>query len=337
MPDFAIGGSFHKAARTLVRIVPLVLPNRYFAVRNTSGFVTLPTLNPGQAYLEMQATTKASAKFDDTEKEFRLFGDNGWADSVTTASKLSMSAETMFQMNVELDSNNVPIFVGDYSEEFSVIERARYDKDSEVYFEVLLEMGRNQQGDYIYDFLGFNGAIRNINHAAAPEDMTVFTYDVISRGRPVVGRYNNGGALIPIGAIQSTQLSTAPSSGTRRYAVVPADNATAVAVSATPTVTYTTNGTAALTQLRLPVSGGGGGFQLEVASSGVQVPCTAVLGGAGGNVVTITPAANLAAATIYRLRVADGAIVQLLDSSGAPSATGLRRPLQGFSTSFRTA
>lgn len=336
MADYAIGGSFHKASRTLIRVVPLVLPNRYFAVRNASGFVTLPTLNPGQAYLEMQATTKASIKFDDTEKEFRLFGDNGWADSVTTASKLSMSAETMFQMNVEQDSDGVPIFVGDYSEEFGLIERSRYDKDSEVYMEILKEMGKNQAGEYIYDFVGFNGAFRNVNDAASPEDMTVITYDMISRGRPVVGRYNNGGTLIPIGAIQSTQLSTAPSSGTRRYAVVPADNATAVAVSATPTITYTTDGTAALTQLRLPVSGGGG-FQLEVASSGVQVPCTAALGGAGGNVVTITPAANLAAATIYRLRVADGAIVQLLDSTGAPSATGLRRPLQGFSATFRTA
>jgi hypothetical protein len=336
MADYSIGGSFHKASRTLPRIVPLVLPNRYFAVRDSAGFITLPTLNPGQSYLEMQALTKASIKFDDTEKEFRLFGDNGWADSVTTASKLSMSGETMFQMNVELEGDGVPIFVGDYSEEFGLIEKARYDKDTEVYIEFLKEMGKNRQGEYIYDFLGFNGAIRNINDAASPEDMTVITFDVMSRGRPVVGRLNNGFTKIPIGAIQSSQLSTAPSSGNRRYAVVPADNATGVAVSAAPTVTYTSDGTLALAQLRLPVNGGGG-FQLEVASSGIQVPVTVALGGVGNNVVTITPAANLAAATIYQLRVTDGAIVQLLDSSGAPSATGLRRPLQGFTTTFRTA
>jgi hypothetical protein len=45
----------------------------------------------------------------------------------------------------------------------------------------------------------------------------------------------------------------------------------------------------------------------------------------------------LGAATIYRLRVADGAIQQSLDASGNPSATGVRKPLQGFATTFRTA
>ena len=86
------------------------------------------------------------------------------------ASKLSISAETMFQMNVEQDADGVPIFVGDYSEEFGLIEKARYNKDDEVYMEILKEMGRNQQGEYIYDFVGFNGAIRNVNDAASPDD-----------------------------------------------------------------------------------------------------------------------------------------------------------------------
>jgi hypothetical protein len=338
MADYAIGGSFIKTNRTLIRIVPLQLPNRYFGVRDANGFVTLPTLNPGDSYIELQGATKATLKFDDTEKEFRLFGDNGWADSVTMASKATISLETFFQKKIVEDADGVPVFRGDYSDEFQVIERSRYDKDTEVYMEVLKEMGRLEgaSGPWIYDFVGFNGCIRNMNDPLAAEELGAITCDFMSRGRPVVGRYNAGSTQIPIGQIQSSLLSTSASSGTRRYAVVPADNASGVAVTSTITVTYTSNGTLALDQLKLPAQGGAG-FQLEAVSSGVIVPATATLGGAGSNVVTITPAANLSAGTIYRLKVVDGAIVQLLDSSGAPSASGLRRPLAGFSSTFRTA
>jgi hypothetical protein len=55
------------------------------------------------------------------------------------------------------------------------------------------------------------------------------------------------------------------------------------------------------------------------------------------NVVTINPVADLSAATIYRLVVRDGAITQAVDASLAASPTGIRRPLAGFSTTFRTA
>jgi hypothetical protein len=55
------------------------------------------------------------------------------------------------------------------------------------------------------------------------------------------------------------------------------------------------------------------------------------------NVVTINPAANLAAGTIYNLIVADGAITQAVDASGNASASGIKRPIQGLTTSFRTA
>jgi hypothetical protein len=54
-------------------------------------------------------------------------------------------------------------------------------------------------------------------------------------------------------------------------------------------------------------------------------------------VVTINPDASLGAATIYRLRVADGAIKQALDGSGNPSASGVLFSLEGFETLFKTA
>jgi hypothetical protein len=53
-------------------------------------------------------------------------------------------------------------------------------------------------------------------------------------------------------------------------------------------------------------------------------------------VVTINPSANLAYEVIYRLVVRDGAITQAVNDSLAADATGIRRPLAGFSTTFRT-
>lgn len=339
MAEFAIGGGFHKANRSLLRIVPLKLPCRYFATRDSAGFITLPTLDPGDQYLEVQAVRQASFSIDDQEREFRLIGDDGWSDSVTIGSKLSAQMETFFSRNTEIPAGQVcPTFLGDYSEDFAQIEKSRYDKDTEVYFELLKEMGRSggATGNFIYDFAGFNGVIRSYKETPNPEDLTNISFQVMSRGRPVFGRYDAGAQPLSIGQVFSSVLTTAPATGTRRYAVVPVDNASAIVVSAPLTVTWTTNGTIAMTFLALGQPDGSGHF-LEAASTGVRVPCTVTLGGAGVNVVTITPTASLAAATVYKLTVRNGAVTQAVDSAGNPSGTGFRRPLQGFSMTFRTA
>lgn len=337
MANFAIGAAFHKAHRTLVRAVPLVAPQRLFATRDSAGFVTLPTLPPAQGYTEMQGITSGSFQVDDNDQEFRLFGDDGWSDSVTTGSRVRSSMRSYFIKDIEVPAGTtVPQFRGDYSEDFALIERARYDKEFEIYFEILKEMGRlnGSTGDYIYDYAGFNGVCRNYNDGGQAEGLTEIGFDVMSRGRPVFGRYNAGGAPLTIGQIQNTLLFLV--SGTRQAAVLPADNADSVVVSSNITVTYTSNGTAALTQLALG-SEDGSGFRLEVASSGQLVPAAISLGGAGSNVVTINPTTDLAAATIYRLRIADGAITQAVDGSGNASPSGFRKPIQGFTTTFRTA
>ena len=334
MADFAIGEAFHKAHRTLVRAVPLQAPRRLFATRSAAGFITLPALPPGQGYIEMQGVTQASFQVDDQDQEFRLMGDDGWSDSVTTGSRVRSSMRSYFIKDIEIGAGG-PTFRGDYSEDFSLIERTRGDKEFEIYFELLKEMGRSEgsTGDYIYDYAGFNGVIRNYNDGGAAEGLSEISFDVMSRGRPVFGRYNAGPSALTIGQIQSSLLFLV--NGTRQAAVVPADNASAVAVGDNITVTYTSNGSLALEQLALGL--GGGGFQLELASSGLIIPATVSLGGAGTNVVTINPAADLAAGTIFRLRVADGAITQAVDANGTASALGVRRPLQGFTSTFRTA
>jgi hypothetical protein len=336
MADYAIGLSFHKAHRTLIRAVGLTPPGRYFATRDSSGWITLPTLETGSTYIELQGAKQGNFSISDNDTEFRLLGDDGWNDSVITGSGVSVSVTTFFTKNSEIPAGSVlPIFKGDYEEGFNLIQRARYDKNYEIYIEFLKEMGQadGATGNWIYDFTGFNGVMSNYKEGMSAEGLTEVSFDLKSRGRPMFGRYDAGATALPIGAVQSSVLATAAGSGTRRYAVVPANNASAVAISASPTVTYTSDGTIALTQLALGQTDGSG-FRLENASSGELVPAVVSL---ASNVVTINPVSDLAAATIFRLRVADGAITQAVDGSGTASPTGVKKGLAGFSTTFRTA
>jgi hypothetical protein len=336
MADYAIGLSFHKAHRTLVRAVDLTPPCRYFATRDTAGLITLPTLDAGTAYVEMQGITNTTFAINDNNQEFRLLGDDGWMDSVITGSSVQASVTAYFLKNAEIPAGqNCPQFRGNYDEGFALIEKARYNKDFEIYLEFLKELGQAEgtAGNYIYDFTGFNAVISNYNENITAEGLTEVSFDLMSRGRPVFGRYDAGSTPLAFGGVQTGLLFTAPSSGTRRYATVPAANASAVVVTDNLTVTYTSDGTIALTQLSLGQTDGSG-FRLEVADTGVLVPATVTL---ASNVVTINPNASLAAATIFRLSVADGAIKQAIDGSGAASASGVRTSLEGFETLFRTA
>ena len=334
MADYAIGLSFHKANRTVVRAVDLTPPARYFATRDSAGMITLPTLETGKSYIELQGITQTSFQINDNNQEFRLLGDDGWMDSVITGSSVQASVTAYFLKDAEVPAGSVdPVFRGNYNEGFDLIQRARYNKDFEIYIEFLKELGQanGSSGNYIYDFTGFNAVIQNYQENITAEGLTEVSFDLMSRARPVFGRYDAGSTSITTGGVQSSLLFLV--NGTRQAAVVPADNASAVVVGNDITVTYTSNGTAALTQLALGQSDGSG-FRLEVASTGAKVPAAVSL---ASNVVTINPDANLAAGTIYRLRVADGAITQAVDANGAASASGIKRPIQGLTTTFRTA
>lgn len=334
MADYAIGLSFHKAHRTIVRAVDLNPPCRYFASRSTAGLITLPTLDAGSRYVELQGITNTSFQINDNNQEFRLLGDDGWMDSVITGSSVQASVTAYFLKDTEVPAGqDCPVFRGGYNEGFELIQKARYNKDYEIYIEFLKELGQadGTTGNYIYDFTGFNAVIQNYSENLTAEGLTEISFDLMSRARPVFGRYDAGSTAISSGGVQSSLLFLV--NGTRQAAVVPANNASAVAVGDDLTVTYTSNGTAALTQLALGQTDGSG-FRLEVASTGVKVPTTVSL---ASNVVTINPSANLGAGTIFRLVVADGAITQAVDANGAASASGVKRPIQGFTTTFRTA
>jgi len=334
MADYAIGLSFHKAHRTIVRAVDLTPPCRYFATRSSAGLITLPTLDAGSSYVELQGITNTSFQINDNNQEFRLLGDDGWMDSVITGSSVQASVTAYFLKDTEVPAGqDCPVFRGGYNEGFELIQKARYNKNYEIYIEFLKELGQadGTSGNYIYDFTGFNAVIQNYSENLTAEGLTEISFDLMSRARPVFGRYDAGATAISTGGVQSSLLFLV--AGTRQAAVSPVDNADSHAVGANITVTYTSNGTTALTQLALGQTDGSG-FRLEVASSGALVPATVSL---ASNVVTINPDANLAAGTIYRLVVADGALTQSVDANGTASASGLKRPIQGLSTTFKTA
>lgn len=336
--SFAVGQSFHEAQRTVVRAVDLTPPCRYFATRSLAGMITLPTLDVGSSYVELQGIQDLSYSKTDKDVKFRLLGDGGWEDSRKVGASWGGSITSFFMKDMEIPAGAAcPQFRGNYEEGFRLIEKARRIEDTEIYLEILLELGQanGNSGNWIYDYTGVNVSVQNIKPGVNPDNLTQIAYDIMGRGEVVTGLYDAGAQPLPFGSLQSGLLFTLPTSGTRRYATVPIDNASAIVVSAPVTVTYTSDGTIALTQLALGQADGSG-FRLENASSGVRVPATVALN-TGTGVVTITPSASLAAATIFRLVVVDGAITQAVDANGVASPTGTRRPLQGFSRTFRTA
>lgn len=334
MADYAIGLSFHKAHRTIVRAIGLNAPCRYFATRDAAGFITLPTLDTGDAYVEIQGVTQTNFQINDNNQEFRLLGDDGWNDSVITGSGVQASCTTFFLKDSEIPGGaQCPQFRGNYDEGFALIERARYDKDFEIYIEFLKEMGQSNgdSGDWIYDFTGFNAVIQNYSENMNAEGLTEVTFDLVSRGRPVFGRLNNGGTQIAFGQVQSTLLFL--EAGSRQVTFSPSDNDDSVAVGSNITATYTSDGSTALTQLSLG-DAEGDGYALFVASTGERVSATVTI---SANVVTVNPDSNLTGGTIYELRVADGAVRQSVDASGSPDANGVARPIQGETITFKTA
>lgn len=340
MADYAIGLSFHKAHRTIVRAVGLTAPCRYFATRSEAGMITLPTLDTGSAYVEIQGVTQTNFQINDNNQEFRLLGDDGWNDSVITGSGVQASCTTYFLKDAEVPAGaECPQFRGNYDEGFDLIQRARYDKDYEIYIEFLKEMGQadGSTGNWIYDFTGFNAVVQNYAENMNAEGLTEVTFDLVSRGRPVFGRYDNGSSKIAFGGVQSTLLwvsnpDDATQDPSRRVVTSPVNNADSFVVTDNLTATYTSDGSTALTELSLPNDGAG--FELTNASTGAKVDAAVSI---AANVVTVNPTASLAAGTIFELNILDGAVEQAVDASGTASASGTKRPLEGYRITFKTA
>lgn len=206
MANYAIALSFIKANTTVVRGLSLTAPRRYFAVRDPiSGYVTLPTLDPGDAYNPIEGLTSCNFQISDTNTDFRLLGDDGWNDSVITGSGVQGSCTGYFLKKIV--PGNPPTFLPDYSPGFELIQRSRYDKDYEVYFEFLKNLGNNELGESIFDFSGFNAVIQNYTENQKADGLLEINFDLMSRGKAVFGRYKE-----TTGGIKTLVL-TAPGNG----------------------------------------------------------------------------------------------------------------------------
>lgn len=130
-------------------------------------------------------------------------GGSGYADADTlSAANTNLGgAGSGFSLTIAAARRSSgPIFLGTYDEGFALIERARYDKSFEVYFEFLKEMGQLNDGsananNWTYDFVGFNGCIQNYQESGSAENLVEVSFDIMSRGRPVFGRYLNATQL----------------------------------------------------------------------------------------------------------------------------------------------
>jgi hypothetical protein len=140
--------------------------------------------------------SQCSFQINDNNQEFRLLGDDGWSDSVITGASVQASVTTYFMKDIDAPAagQTNPTFKGDYDEGFESIQRCRYDKNFEVYFEFMKELGRanGDTGNWIYDFAGFNACIQNYQEQLSAEGLTEISFDLMSRGRPVFGKYDAG-------------------------------------------------------------------------------------------------------------------------------------------------
>lgn len=128
-------------------------------------------------------------------------------DVLTTASSNLGGAGSGFQISVSAARLSPgPIFLGGYDEGFALIEQARYNKELEIYFEFLKELGQANDGtanssNWVYDTACINGVIMNYNESISADNLSQVSFDVVSRGRPVFGRLFNA-SRITIGSVQ---------------------------------------------------------------------------------------------------------------------------------------
>lgn len=185
MTDYAVGQTFVKGSEGLIRIVTKARFKRYFATRAENGEITLPTLTGGDAYKPLQVASNATFRVNDNNREFRLFGDNGWADSVITGKAVQASFTAYFARNIDIQTGE-PVFVEGYDEAFDTIQRSR-GEEVEIYIELLKFMGQLGPSEYQYDFAGFNGCLMNYNDNGDASDLVTISVDCMSRGRGVFG------------------------------------------------------------------------------------------------------------------------------------------------------
>lgn len=230
MSNFARGPAFHKASRTIIRAVEPSSPRAFVSTINANGFVTPPALGEGEYYIDMQGISQMSISVNDNNQEVRVLADSGWADGVVISSSITVSVTSYFMRNLEYVEGwapgvraSVPPMAayangavvctipdrtsGAWERGFSLIAKSRYEKDigriandpkvrnNRIYIEILKEMGSSdgsEQGNIIYDFLGFEAVVSNYSENENADGLTEVSYDLISVNKPAIGKFTAG-------------------------------------------------------------------------------------------------------------------------------------------------
>ena len=307
------------------------------------------------AMYEFQGATTSNFQISDDETTYRLIGDAGWTDGVITNSRVQMSVTSYFLKNLEWagDPESPTYFTqkGKFDEAQSIIAKFKNNKDTEAWIEIWKLIDTIDGGASVYDVSCFAGVVMNYQEQYPADGLVECSFDVMSRGEAYIGLFdainpirtglpnrftypglpviNNLGAAVRKVTAEVTVGSTATP-------VPLTDTLTAVALSTDVTFKFTDGADTALDNL---VAAGDAvtkpKARLVKVSDKTFVPCAVTVNATTG-VVTLNPAAALAASTAYYAEVETGTLNQKVDALGVSSPSGIAQPLVGLKTGIFT-
>ena len=229
MTKYQIAAGFHRAAKTIIRAVKLSYPNKYECTLDGDGYIQLPTLLPGDFYVQLAGISDCQISIDDSNEDIRLIGDDGWSDGSITSSMAKASVTSFYMRDLQfLESYNlgtagrtptgaawnnsaVACYLpaetsGPWERGFKIIKGSRDNKDigrigselstrnNRVYVEILKELGRETSSPtspLVYDFLAYDCNVLNYSENEGAEALTEVTYELASVGQIYTGKYRS--------------------------------------------------------------------------------------------------------------------------------------------------
>lgn len=348
-----------KTRDVLVRIGAVTDINRPGVTYTTGSDRTeLYRIDNGKlAMYEFQGATTSNFQISDDETTYRLIGDAGWSDGVITNSRVQMSVTAYFLKNLDWSGDpEAPTYFsqkGKFDEVQAIISKFKNNKEFEAWIEIYKHIDTIDGGATVYDVACFAGAVMNYQESYPADGLVECSFDVMSRGEAYMGLYD---AINPIRTgLPNKSFSTALPAINAAGAAIRQLDAT-VEVGATATVVPLAGGMTGVnvaTDVIFAYKDGAGvalanlvaasdtiskpKARLVNASDKTFVPAAVSVNATTG-LITVSPAADLTAATEYWAEVELGAMLQKVDASKLTSATGTPTPLIGLkSGTFKTA
>ena len=274
-----------------------------------------------------------------------------------TNSRVQMSVTAYFLKNLDWAGDpETPTFFsqkGKFDEVQAIISKFKNNKEFEAWIEIYKLIDTIDGGTTVYDVACFAGAVMNYQESYPADGLVECSFDVMSRGEAYMGLYDainpirtglpNKSVSTGLPVVNATgavvrQLSASVEVGATATAIPLAGGLTGVSVATDITFAYKDGAGTALANL---VAAGDTiskpKARLVKASDKTFVPAAVTVNATTG-LVTLSPAADLSAATEYWAEVELGAMLQKVDANKLTSASGTPAPLIGLkSGTFTTA